>query len=177
MKAALSLVLICGLIAMVAADNITRNDFKEIVVGVPKHRGVVAEFLKNIGPVLQSTTRCPDGGTCQEGTTCCPRTNGVYGCCLAAPALCCPMGTCCAAAGNACCPTGGCCAIGSTCCSDGCCPNQGVCCANGCCDKERICCRVNGVTGCCSGGSSTTICSFLQAWCLLLGLSTVYFLV
>jgi hypothetical protein len=156
MKAALLLVT-CGLIAIVVADEIKRYDLTKLVSGVPKDRGVVEKFLKKIRPVRQAYIFCPDGSTCPYGNTCCAVTEGGYGCCNIDSALCCPGNTCCSAAGNECCPEGNCCPTGSTCCGDYCCGNNGVCCSGqGCCGAGSTCCLLsNGGIGCCPVSGAT----------------------
>ena len=108
--------------------------------------------------------KCPDGGECPKGDTCCPTTAGAYGCCPDPNAVCCSDG-------KHCCPEGYQCDVSSDTCIKGTtveaflsldkhvknvkevicpyiysngsytCPNGEVCCPSfgGCCPSGEIC--------------------------------------
>ena len=56
--------------------------------------------------------KCPDGGECPKGDTCCPTTAGAYGCCPDPNAVCCSDG-------KHCCPEGYQCDVSSDTCIKG----------------------------------------------------------
>ena len=73
---------------------------------------------------------CPDElHYCPDGTTCCKRHDGSYGCCPYPDAVCCKDNSCCPHA-MTCCQPYGCCPIpNAVCCKDGpgCCPHGTQC--------------------------------------------------
>lgn len=132
--------------------------------------------LLAITPQAPARVRCPDGGTCADGQTCClvDVTNGTYGCCPEPSAVCCSDHKTCCPEGYQCNVESGTCIQGSTVakfsliedveevrdvvCPGGAyyCPTGDTCCRNyeggyGCCPEyDGVCC--NDGEHCCPFG-------------------------